>query len=1167
MAGFKPTEAQREAIESRNRGSAVLVSANAGSGKTKVLTERLMGYITDEKSPADIDSFVIITFTKAAAAELKSRISDELSELSLANPDNEHIRRQSALLRKTHIGTIHSFCSSILRENSHAAGIPSDFSVVSDERAEAMKASALDKVLNSFYENIEDDPEFEMLVNTVGAGNNDGVLVGIISELYEKMQCHSRPDKWIEKIIADLETPYDDPAKSPWGNVIIEFAKEKLDYYSEELDALLLEIQQDEVIRRAYTDSLSETAAGVRAFKRAIEEGWDAASHCSGIEFGRFGSCRNCDNEQLKEKAKLCRDRVKNGTSKLREIFKQDSEAFKQEMQNIAPPMKALLRVTSAFADEYSRSKKRAGLVDYSDLEHMSAALLKDEKGNITPLAENISARYTEIMVDEYQDVSRVQDDIFDAVSDNSNKLFMVGDAKQSIYRFRLADPAIFNEKYCSFKFPSEVLNGGSEKITLRENFRSDKEILECANAVFSRTMTKALGDITYGEDTMLIHGLPDAENAEKILPEIIIYKVDPEDKLSKDRRNAEARMVAEKIRRLVAENKNIRYRDIAILIRNANSVGKIFSRELAALGIPAATGAGGDFFKSEEVVFVISLLKVMDNPHMDIPLLTVLSSPAFGFTPDELSAIRIHDKKTDIYGALIAAAETDDKCRDFLKKLDYLRENAPDLTADRIIWQIFDISNIQMICSAMKDSRQKLADLMYLVQLAVSFESDGYHGLHNFVLYLQRLAAKGMASPSLGERNDAVTIMSVHKSKGLEFPIVFLCDTDHQFNSEDIRDSVIVHPELGLGPQVVDNIRKVKYPSIVKNAISMKLKRENLSEEMRLLYVALTRPKHRLYITAAKKDPEKYCEDICGKMISVKSSSALHPEALAGASCMLDWLTAAYFADGGEHIALKVVETETENTLQTDVPENFSDEETETYEELQRNLSFKYPYEESERLPSKVTATELKKISRTVDEEEDIETFSIVPERKVRFRKPDLGKADRPAAGAERGIATHLALQYMNPEKTDSIENVRAELERLKDKKFLSERQAEAVNADAIVKLFASELGRRIKNADKVHREFRFSILCSASEIMDSSSEEKVLLQGVVDCCLEENGQLVIIDYKTDHISSAADLEEKKAFYSSQIKAYALALGRIFAMPVKETVLYFLSAGKEIII
>lgn len=1159
MSEFKPTAAQAAAINTR--GSAVLVSAGAGSGKTRVLTERLMSYICDGDDPVDVDSFLIITFTRAAAGELKSRISDELAAALARDPGNRRLRRQSALCQKAQIGTIHSFCGALLRENSHLAGLSPDFKIAEEDRAQAMKLSALERTLESRYEKAARYPGFTLLADTVGAGRDDRRLAELVLSLHEKMQCHARPERWAKEQVKLLRSGAIDAAETPWGMEILKRARDSVSYWCGEFDRLMEEMAGEEKISRAYMQSFAGTGDSLRELRRCLDIGWDRAKGCFPIDFPKLGRLVNSPDPALSDRLKSRRTACKKAMEGLEGALYADSATLLHEMAETEPAMSALLELALDFDREYARAKSRAGLVDYSDLEHMTARLLTDENGEPTELAERISRRYTEIMVDEYQDVSRVQDAIFRAVSRGGKNLFMVGDVKQSIYRFRLADPGIFTEKYLGYRDDEKAAPGEARRIMLQENFRSRREVLEGANSVFSLCMSRELGDIDYDGDAKLKCGA--AYEGQVQPPELMLLQLPAagDEEETPDKTALEARMVGLKIRRLIdggvklSSGRALQYGDVAILLRSVNSVGGIYRRELAKLGVPVTAGQSGGFFSSVEVSAVTSMLAVIDNPHQDIPLIAVLRSPAFGFSPDELSNIRAADKQADFYTALKKYSESDEKSREFVEKLSELRRIAPDMPAAELVWRIIEDFDMLAICSAMNEGRLRRARLMELAELSESFESSGYRGLHCFTLWLKRLAEKGQ-EPALGaETASAVQIMSVHKSKGLEFPVVFLCDTARRFNKQDSRDTVLVHPELGLGPKVTDLERRVEYPTLARNAIKLRLERETLSEEMRLLYVALTRAKERLYITAAVKDAEKKLEKAAAAV-----TIPMAPEQLAQASAPVDWLIWTNIADGGEHLTVSMHESEEEGCEEA-APAELAEADPAAAERLRKNLSFRYPYAQAEELPSKVTATELKG-----HEEADEDAQSIAPGKRQRsFRMPDFTRKDKPVTGAERGIATHLVLQYMDFSRGGSLAEVKEEIERLRAQRFLSDREAEAVNAEAIVKLFASPLGARMRAAENIRREFKFSLLCGAEEVFGTAAGEQVLLQGVVDCFIEEDGEIVIIDYKTDYIGKKAELSGKAKFYSGQLRAYAGALERICKKPVKECALYFLSAGETV--
>ena len=1141
----------------------MLVSAGAGSGKTRVLTQRLMSRICDETDPVDLDRFLIITFTRAAAGELKGRIMQELAERLAKDPGNRRLRRQNALCGRAQIGTIHSFCAALLRENCHILGLSPDFKIVDDERAETMKTAALERVLEERYARPEDYPGFLALADTVGAGRSDDRLAALILNLHLRMQCHARPEQWARKQVEQLRCPSADAADTPWGREVMAQARASAEYWSGEMDRLLCLMAGEEKISAAYMDSFAQTAAELRELCRCLNIGWDRARDCLPIQFEKLKALRNSPNPQLSELLKSRRDACKKAMGDLQALLYAPSEQLMSELRLTAPAMEALLDVTLDFDRAFSRDKRLRGLVDYADLEHFTARLLTDEQGAPTELAKQLSRRYAEIMVDEYQDVSRVQDAIFRAISRDGQNLFLVGDVKQSIYRFRLADPEIFTEKYLSYADHEAAAPGQPRRILLRENFRSRREILEGANTVFSLCMSRRLGDMDYDEAASLQYGA--GYPGEVPVPELtLVEAAGGEDEDSPDKTAREAAWVAGKIRELMdsgctvtgaAGPRPLQYGDIAILLRSGNAVGPAYCRALAEQGIPVAAVQGGDYFASVEVSTLVSMLAVLDNPHQDIPLIAVLRSPAFGFSADALSAIRGADRQSDFYTALKTAAETDEACRAFLEKLERLRDLAADLPMAELVWLLLTELDLLALCSAMRDGAQRRARLMAFIEMAERYEGSGYRGLHRFVLWLRKRSEKGQEPALGGAESSAVQIMSIHKSKGLEFPVVFLCDTARRFNKQDSRDTVLVHPELGLGPKLTDTRRHVEYPTLARNAIKLRLEREMLSEEMRLLYVAMTRAKERLFITAAMKDPEAA---IAKAESSVTRPMA--PEVLSQAGAMANWLLCAALADGGAHLSMNIGNVTAQTQAAEEQAAAAAPGDPTAAAELERNLAFAYPHAAAEKLPSKVTATELKG-----HEEPDAEAVSLAVKPHAPFRMPDFARKDKPLTGTEKGIATHLVLQYMDFAKGGSREEIEGEVQRLCARGFLSRREAEAVDVAAVARLFASDLGKRMRSCPQVLREFKFSLLCDAAEIYGAAAGEQLLLQGVVDCCLDEPDGLVIIDYKTDRVRTAQEIQERGKRYRGQILSYARAMERIHGKKVKQCLLYFITPGKTL--
>lgn len=1156
MADFKPTKSQKNAIETRDR--AVLVSAAAGSGKTKVLTERLLGRISED---ADIDSFLVITYTKAAAAELKSRIMDEISARLAVEPDNKRLRRQNALCQRAQIGTIHSFCANLLRENCHAAALSPEFKVIEKDRADSIKARVIEKLMEQRYEAPDDG--FRQLADSVGRGRDDKQLVNAVLKLHEKMQSHARPEKWAAEQIEMLDVKADDAGDTLWGREILNSLKSSAECWAEQMDMLAMRAAEDEKLYKAYGQSLSDSALSLRDFMRALDEGWDRAREFLPIEYPKFGSLSKTYISEARDNITTVRDACKNVAKGYIKTLNMRSEKVLSDLRETAPAMKAMLELVLDFDKAYAAEKRRRAEVDFSDLEHFAAKILTDENGEATELAKEISGRFTEIMVDEYQDVNSVQDTIFRALSKDGSNLFMVGDVKQSIYRFRLADPTIFTEKYNSYADIENAQGNEPVRIMLQENFRSRREIIDAANHIFNFCMSEKLGEVEYDDNACLKCGAQYDGTVPS--PEMYVISVPKGgEEESPDKSALEASFAAKKIKELVSSGmtvadkdfaRPVRYGDIAIIMPSANAVGEVYRTELAKLNIPVAAGQGVTFFKSQEIRFMLCLLAVVDNPHQDVPLIAVLRSPTFGFNADELTAIRACDKNCDFYNAMTKRAAENEKCSAAIEKINRFRENAPDMELGELIWYIYDELDLMAIASAMPDGGAVRYNLGELPEYAKRFESTGFRGLHKFVEWLENLGENG-DDRSGGGGGDAVQIMTIHKSKGLEFPVVFLCDMGRQFNTQDLKEKVLIHPELGLGPKFTDTERGIEYSTVARDAISLRTDRELLSEKMRLLYVAVTRAKERLFITGAVKgDTEKWAQKLMNMY-----SEPMSPEILSSSQNFLTWLMYACFADKQGKLKYSIIYPESEDTSEEEnKQENKVLAPPEIVAELEEKLSFRYAYNEAVALPSKVTATELKNFDSPDEEAEN-----IAPKKQPSFRKPDLRRSEKAMTGAEKGTATHMVLQFIDYAKAKDAESIESEIARLEAEKFITSRQAEAVSVNAIEKLFNSPLGERINNADSVKREFKFSLLCPAEDFFAAAVGEKVLLQGVIDCCIEENGELTIIDYKTDRVKGVA-IKERAEVYAGQVRAYAIAAKRITGKPVKECVLYFLDAGEEV--
>ena len=1166
---FVFTENQRRAIE--HRGGALLVSAAAGSGKTRVLTERLLRFVADPDESVDIDRFLVITFTRAAAAELRSRIMDALAALAAQRPLDQRIRRQQSLCCRAPIGTIHSFCSSLIREYSQVLGVSPGFTVLDEDRAETMKQSVASRLLDRRYAQIGTDAGFRMLVDTVGAGRDDSRLLDTMLDLYDKLQSHPAPEDWAERQRAAFRLDgVSDAGETVWGALLLARARKTAGFWSAEMDAACMEIANaDEKLKKAYGGAFDDAAAQLRDFCRALSEGWDRAGQFSQIAFGRLLPLKNYDDRALQERLKSVWNGCKKACGSLGEIFSTPSAELLADLRAVSPAMDALLTLTVEFGRAYDAEKTRRGVLDYSDLEHLADRLLTDPAtGTPTAVADELSRRYREIMVDEYQDVNAVQERIFRAVSRDGSNLFLVGDVKQSIYRFRLADPGLFLDKYDRFAPFAQAKGGEPRRIDLQENFRSRRGVLDAANLVFGCIMSRDLGELDYDAHAALRFGAQGYDPKWDAPAEFHILDSGG-DEDAPDSDELEARFIARKILAMrragipVTENgvqRRCDWGDFVLLLRAPGEKGRTFHRVLAEAGIPVDSRLGAGFFTSLEVSATIDLLSVIDNPHADVPLISVLRSPAFGFTADELSAIRTADRQSDFYGALCAAAKGgDEKAAAFLQRLEAWRAAAPETELGTLVWRLCTETGLLAICAAMRDGEMRRRNLMHLFEYARSFGESGYRGVFRFVRWLQRMSERG-EEPDVGAPGQAVRILSIHKSKGLEFPFVFLCDLAHRFNQTDARTNVLLHSALGLGPKRVDTAMGVEYPTLARRAVAAKLNDEMLSEEMRVLYVGMTRARERLFLSAVWKNAGENLEKL-----KLTARNPMPAELLRTASSFAPWIAAAALQAPEVlpitiHTGPSLSEAAATDALQTEdaVDPAALDE---ALAALRARLDFAYPWAGSVDLPSKLTATGLK---GTQEEDADAAALTEEAPAALSFRRPEPGKA-RALNAAQRGTATHLFLQYVDFARAGTRAELEGEADRLLAEGRIDAAERAAVDLDAVAALFASELGQRMRAAEKLRREFRFQLLCKAADFYPEAAEDdRIVLQGVVDCCFETpDGSITVVDYKTDRVGPS-EIPARAARYRTQLLAYAGALERIFSRPVRRCVLWFLHTGTQ---
>jgi len=1165
----KLTPQQEEAV--KNRGGKLLVSAAAGSGKTKVLVDRLLSYLTDPVEPANIDEFLIITYTKAAAAELRTKIANKLGEKILEDPNNRHLQRQMQRLYMTQISTVHSFCTEVLREFSYKLDISGDFRVAEEDECTALQAVVLDQLLDDTYESVMDDSDFRTFLDTQGLGRDDRKVPELIVQVYKSAICHLDPEGWLDWCMSvnDLSKT-GDVADTVWGEYLIRDLHDTLDLHIQAMERCV-ELSSNAENLENVSALLSTNVQQLRNLRAC--KTWDEIVSENNMKFGTLAFPKKYPDKDLAERIKAVRNACKDAVAKKLKPFSNLSERVLKDMEETAQSARGLITLTRRFMDAYKKAKRVRRMVDFADLEHITLDLLLGKKKTApTAIAEELSRRYREVMVDEYQDSNEVQDAIFNAITDQRGNCFMVGDVKQSIYRFRLADPGIFLQKYNDYAPADKAVQGQGRKVLLSHNFRSAGAVIDAVNDVFGACMSTTVGGLSYGEDEALREGIPHIACDE---PEIELYAIDADE----DSYEEEAAFVACRISELLDGTHNVRdgdsFRpvkpeDIVILLRSPGSSGAKYAKALAGKGIRCNFGGSVDVLKTEEVQTLRAILQIIDNPLQDIPLITALSSRVFGFTSDELALMRSHCSSGNFYHTVCTA--NDQKTTEFLRILKKLRNKAKLSTLPQLIQEIFYETDIDSIYAAMPDGRMRTENLQTFCQLVSGFDAGGVKSLDRFLVHLQGLDEKGVTGAGEDCSAGAVTVMSIHKSKGLEFPVVFLCGLSRKFNREDAYEQVLCDKKLGLGLHCVDTVNRVRYPSVAKRAIAAKILAESLSEELRVLYVAMTRPKDRLIMTyAAKKLPDVlsqiiYRMDISGSLLMTSD-----------VSCPGKWIlwtalqrseAGAFFKEAQAYpekrdvskrpwlIDVRKGTDDSEIVAEADVvvKEKLSED---TIERMQKALSFRYSYADATHIPSKQTATQLKGRMKDNEVAQDAETKK---QHYRSWRKPSF--VSRTVSGTDYGNAVHSAMQYIRYEECVDRAGVECEISRLLHEGFISDAEAAMIDVDSIRLFFETSIGQKLVAGTEVKREFKFSVLESASKFGLGATQENVLLQGVVDCAIIEADGITVLDFKSDTVTDVT-VHEKVEYYREQVRIYADALERIYKKPIKDIYLYFFSANK----
>ncbi len=873
------TEQQQQAISCRGRQ--LIVSAAAGSGKTAVLAKRVLDLICDPDHPCNVDRLLIMTFTKAAAAEMRGRIADELGALLAQQPGDRNLRRQLALLPQARIQTVHSFCQSLLRQHFHLCDVSPDFRQGDEIEFTRLKQLAMEQLLEEAY--AAADPDFMALSDLLSDQRSDRPLENTVLEIYEKLRSHPAPARWLELIPVQLAG---DPETAAWHKLLREDAGARVLEIRAQLADGLVRMELDEKLTAAYGPSFSAAYESCTEFLQALELSWDAAAAAMQRMLLPGLSTKRSDDKELREEMKSLYNRCKKSLQELQNgSFALSMEAVRAECAQQAPLVSALCRLVQRFTELYDAEKQQRNLLDFSDLEHKALALLTESDGSPSPVAMELRRELAEVLVDEYQDTNEIQERIFAALMPETGSAFFVGDVKQSIYRFRLADPTIFRSRY------QDSGTYGSEdprwRMELNRNFRSRPEVLHLCNFIFSRVMSSRFGDVDYDEGQSLVPGKPAEGRVDSEL--LLLTGKDNEERMGE----SEARLVATRIRQLLEQPRPdgslYRPEDFAILFSSYRSRAPIYESALRKLGIPCSGAERDGFFDSIEISVLLSLLRIIDNRRQDIPLISVLRSPLYFFSADALGRIRLAAPGGSICDGLEALAQTDDRCARVLNDLDAFCVLAEDSTVAQLIQEVYRRTGAPGLFAALDSGARRRENLQQLYQMALGFEAGGARGLHAFLRHIDgKIAAE--EAPAATETTGGVQLMSIHRSKGLEFPVVFLPDLNKRFNADDLKKPALFHQHVGIGLPYRDSALRVRYKTLLQQVIIQKEQEELRAEELRKLYVAMTRAKEKLVLVIARTKAEAHLNELA---MDVRDG-IFSPLRMQEHTCAADWILSA---------------------------------------------------------------------------------------------------------------------------------------------------------------------------------------------------------------------------------------------------------------------------------
>lgn len=1203
--GISWTREQQQVISLGERN--ILVSAAAGSGKTAVLVERIITMLTRPVNPVDVDRLLIVTFTEAAAAEMKERIRRAVEERVEKEPENEHLKRQATLIHSAQITTIHSFCLSVIREHFHTIDLDPAFRIGEDGELKLLRQDVLEEVLEQYYQEGEED--FLNLVEGYGGSRDDRNLEELVLRLYEFGRSYPQPGKWLESCVRAYQT---ESIEELNDTVYYRHARENVRKYLEGAKDFLeqgLCICSEPDGPYMYEGMLSQDL-------KLLEEiqGRQGYTECyqafHGVKWARLAS--NRDKQVSVEKAeqvKRIRDEVKDTVKDIKELyFAQPGEEVLADLKVCRPFMEILVRLTKDFSAAFEEKKRSRNMIDFDDMQQYALQILtREEEGELVPseVAKEYQEQFAEVMIDEYQDSNLIQETILDSVSGvhrGNYNIFMVGDVKQSIYRFRLSKPELFMDKYERYTLE----NGRQQRIDLHKNFRSRGQVLESVNYIFRQIMTKALGGVEYDDEAALYEGAVYEEASGNETELLLVDTEDdeagealtePGEKLSAGEK--EAAVVACRIKELMTEQtvtdrqtgelRPVQYRDIVILTRSMKGFADIFAEVLGKYGIPLYAGTKEGYFDTKEIGLLLEYLRVLNNQKQDIPLAAVLKSYFGNVTEEELAKIKGEYRELRFYDAVAAYRRegTDllirDKLERCLGKLDYFRKMVSYMALHELLERICQETGYRDYVAALPAGEQREANLYMLTEKARSFESTSYKGLFHFIRYVEQLKKYEIdygEAAALDEQADMVRMMSIHKSKGLEFPVVVVVGMGRRFNRQDMRGNALLHAALGVGLECINLKDRTKCPSFIKSVIAREELLESMGEELRVLYVAFTRAREKLIITGTISEPENKLRDaavMIGKG-KEKELKKLPFGMLAGASESLGWLIPAVAGEDKES-PVKVKIRRMEGVLTEQVRERaeqlftrqmLENWDTETvYDErmrlsLEEQFAYVYPYRELEGKKLKYTVSELKKRVWLGEEagENLYEEETVIP------LIPKFLQQETELVGASRGSAYHRVMELLDFTKTYDSENIKKAIAGMEKEGRISPDMAACIDDADILEFVNTCSGKRMREAARkglLYKEQPFVLGIPMEDIypdMKEGRQETVLIQGIIDVYFEEPEGLVVLDYKTDRVCTSGELLDK---YRIQLEYYARALEQVTGKKVREKIIYSFTLQKEI--